>query len=1350
MKGNTESGSSRWLWGAIFMVFTLVLSIAGYAYYRHETARIREEKHSDLRAIAKLKVGQIQEWRKERLADVARFSKDPLFRKTVQEFLRDPSNAALQADLKKSLDVVEHEYGYADALLLDTKGNVLIASEPKPELLGPVDAWAVTKALAEGTPRLCRLHRVSQGNILLDAVGPILGDDGKPVAVLVLRSDAKTLLFPLIEYWPTTSRTAETLLVRREGDRLLFLNNLRHRPNTALSFSEPLTLTDLPAVQAIQGKTGQFEGKDYRRVEVLADLRPIPDSPWFMVAKVDASEILEEARYRGGAIILFVALFVLLAAAMTAYAYRNRQAGLYHELYRSEREQRESQEESRTILYSIGDAVITTDTAGLVKQMNRVAEQLTGWPETEATGKPLTQIFNIVNEDSRVVVEDPVQRVLRDRTVIGLANHTLLISRDGKESPIADSGAPIRNEEGSILGVVLVFRDQTEERRAQKALEESQERYRTVADHTYDWEYWVTPDGKLKYCSPSCERITGYTAQEFIEEPGLLSRIVHPEDAELWELHERDTVQSAEACKYDYRIVTRSGEVVWIAHCCSSVYAQDGTFLGRRVSNRDISDRKQVEDALQESEKKFRLMYEEAPIAYQSLDRKGYLRDVNRTWLELLGYTREEVIGRHFVEFITPRFHKAFVKKFEEFQRTGEVYGVEYEMVRKDNSIIDVSIDGRISTGENGSFRQTHCVFQDITWRKKAEEALRESEERYRAIFNNAAVGIDLVDAEGRFLEVNGTLERFLGYTEEELVHLTALDLTYDEDLGRSEDMLAGLVEGRSPGYRFEKRYVRKDGTVVWADTSVSAIRGTDGEYKATVGVITDITQRKKSEEALQRLATAVEQAAEAIEITDPTGTIVYVNPAFAHTTGYSREEVTGVNPRILKSGRHSEEFYQDMWKTISGGRIWTGHFINKKKNGTLFEEDVSISPVTDASGQIVNYVAVKRDVTNEVSLQKQLLQAQKMEAIGTLAGGIAHDFNNLLQVTLGYTELILADKSNQDDDYADLQKILHAARSGADLVRSLLAFSRKVEPNPIPMSLNNQIRHVEKLLRRTIPRMIEIRLDLAEDLERVNADPAQMEQVIMNLAVNGRDAMGEGGTLTIQTENVALDEEYCRLHVEARPGEYVLLSITDTGQGMDQDTLQHIFEPFYTTKGIGRGTGLGLAMVYGTIRQHGGHVSCYSEPGQGTTFKVYLPAISTDVEDFAGPVEEMPPLGTETVLLVDDEEAVRELGRRILEKAGYKVLTAPNGRAALELYAAKREEIALVVLDLIMPVMGGKDCLKEILGIDPKAKIVISSGFAADASAKDCEELGAKGFVAKPFRFKDILKRVRHTLDAG
>ncbi|MBF0552414.1 MAG: response regulator, partial [Deltaproteobacteria bacterium] len=380
--------------------------------------------------------------------------------------------------------------------------------------------------------------------------------------------------------------------------------------------------------------------------------------------------------------------------------------------------------------------------------------------------------------------------------------------------------------------------------------------------------------------------------------------------------------------------------------------------------------------------------------------------------------------------------------------------------------------------------------------------------------------------------------------------------------------------------------------------------------------------------------------------------------------------------------------------------------------------------------------------------LQKQLFQAQKMEAIGTMAGGIAHDFNNILQVALGYSEFILIDKELPERYRPDLTKIHESAKRGADLVRGLLTFSRKTEIELQPLNLNSRISELRKMIERTIPKMINIQILLAEDLAAINANPTQVDQILMNLMVNARDAMPDGGKLTIETANFTFDEEYTKTHFDVKRGRYVRLMVTDSGTGMDKDTLEHIFEPFYTTKGVGEGTGLGLSMVHGIMKQHGGHIMCYSEPGQGTTFKIYFPALISDEEEKEAGERKMPRGGSETILLVDDEEFIRELGYVLLTKAGYQVIKASNGKEALDVYQARGGEIALVILDLIMPEMGGKQCLEGLLGLDPSIKVLIASGYSADGPGKEALEAGAKGFVNKPYNNRQMLEVVRSILD--
>ncbi|MBF0509878.1 MAG: response regulator, partial [Deltaproteobacteria bacterium] len=350
--------------------------------------------------------------------------------------------------------------------------------------------------------------------------------------------------------------------------------------------------------------------------------------------------------------------------------------------------------------------------------------------------------------------------------------------------------------------------------------------------------------------------------------------------------------------------------------------------------------------------------------------------------------------------------------------------------------------------------------------------------------------------------------------------------------------------------------------------------------------------------------------------------------------------------------------------------------------------------------------------------------------------------------VGLGYSEFLLLDKELPERYRPDLTKIHESARRGADLVRGLLTFSRKTEIELQPLDLNSRISEMREMIERTIPKMINIQIRPAEDLAAIKANPTQVDQILMNLVVNARDAMPDGGNLTIETANFAFDEEYTKTHFDVKLGRYVRLMVTDSGSGMDKDTLEHIFEPFYTTKGVGEGTGLGLSMVHGIVKQHGGHIICYSEPGQGTTFKIYFPALISDEEKEEAGERKMSQGGSETILLVDDEESIRDLGARLLTNAGYNVIEASNGKEALDVYQARGKEIAVVILDLIMPEMGGKQCLEGLLGLDPSIKVIIASGYSADGPGKDAVAAGAKGFVNKPYNNRQMLEVIRSILD--
>jgi len=632
--------------------------------------------------------------------------------------------------------------------------------------------------------------------------------------------------------------------------------------------------------------------------------------------------------------------------------------------------------------------------------------------------------------------------------------------------------------------------------------------------------------------------------------------------------------------------------------------------------------------------------------------------------------------------------------------------------------------------------------------------ALEASELRYRRLFESAMDGILILDADtGQVMDVNPFLIDLVGYSRDEFLGKRLWDMGIFGDIGKSQALFVGLQD---KGYvRYDHLPLQTvDGEVVDVEFVSNAYSVDD--TKLIQCNVRDIGERRLAEKALreseEKYRTLFGESKDGVVITSRDGEVLEANDAFLHLFGYEKDEIVGRDIRpVYASVTDRDRFLQAL---ESSGFIKDYPLNGRRKDGKEIDCLLTSCLRREKDGTILGYHGIIRDVTEQKKLQWQLAQSQKIEAVSRLAGGIAHDFNNLLTVIQGFSELLLSDRKEADGDYEDLRKIHLAAQEGADLVKRILTFSRRAEMNLRPTNLNLEIEHTNKLLERTVPRMIEIKTFLSDDLETINADHTQIEQLLLNLAVNARDAMPEGGTLTIQTDNRILDEEYCRLHLGAKPGKYALLTVSDTGGGIPKEALEHIFEPFFTTKEVGKGTGLGLSMVYGIVQQHGGYITVYSEPGKGTTFQVYLPVLELEWDEKEFRAEEaIASGGSETILLVDDEEFLRQLGVRILQRAGYTVVTAGNGIEALEVYKEQRGKIALVILDLIMPQMGGKKCLEELLKMDSKVRVLISSGISSgvsdDAEIKQSTQFRLKGFVKKPFHVTDLLKAVRQALDS-
>ena len=578
---------------------------------------------------------------------------------------------------------------------------------------------------------------------------------------------------------------------------------------------------------------------------------------------------------------------------------------------------------------------------------------------------------------------------------------------------------------------------------------------------------------------------------------------------------------------------------------------------------------------------------------------------------------------------------------------------------------------------------------------------------------------------------------------------------------GREWDVL--LADYRLPGFNgldalgdlkatgLDIPFLLVSGTVE-EETAIAAMRAGARDYlqKGKLGRLVAVVRREIHEaerrRQQQRLSTAIEQVAEMVFITDPDGTIRYVNPAFEKTTGYSLHEALGQNPRILKSGKHDLDFYREMWRTLTHGKTWIGQVTNKKKDGTLYEEETTISPVLDSAGKIVSYVAVKRDVTGEMESRRQLLQSQKIEVVGRLAGGVAHDFNNLLMVIGGYASLLLRRMPANDSNRHMAEEIRQTTERAAALTRQLLIFSRKQVVQAQRLDLNETLKEVNKMIRQMLGESIKVVKCGGKKLDPVMADPTQIQQVLMNLVVNAHDAMPGGGTLTLETRNVTLPSpEFTGIP----EGEYVLLSIRDTGEGMTPEVQSHMFEPFYTTKDRNKGTGLGLAIVHGIVTTAGGHISVQSRVGEGSAVRILFPKAQGIPRGKRSPVRRGKSSGgTETILLVEDDEKVREVLSQLMQSHGYRVLEVADANQAIVICRGSIARVHLMLSDVVMPGMNGLDLAMMAIRERPDLKVVLMSGYSDSNIMDQIASRNDLVFLPKPIPDDQLLRKLREVLD--
>lgn len=999
------------------------------------------------------------------------------------------------------------------------------------------------------------------------------------------------------------------------------------------------------------------------------------------------------------------------------------------------------------------DGIVLTDEEGRVIIWNPAAERITGWRSQEVLGQPLWEVQFWAAPEERRTDEARQRHEARLREALATGDAPWLGHVDNQEFRRPDGTYRTmqvqvfvtRGERGCRLGAIM--RDVTELRQVERSLRETQERYRTLAESAEDFIYIIDRQGRVEYLNAAAARLLGFQPQDLLGR--RVAELFAPGTFDRQQRNLERVLESGQPFAVTAKTVVGTREI-WQETTLIPLRDDAGQVRAVMGVSRDVTARLQAEEALRESEERYRTLAESTQDAIVIVNRDGFVEYVNSAAARLVGRRPAEVIGKRPAEYFPAEEFARQQRNLQAAFASGQPLRVEDRTTYPVGEVWQESLLIPL-TGKDGSADTLLIVARDITERKRAEEALRASEYQYRTTIDSLGDPIHVVTPDLRLVLCNKAMQRWI----EEL----NLD---PEAIGRTVFEVFPFLPDQ---VRAEYEHVFRTGQVlVTEESNIAGGREfftetrkipvyEEGQVVRVVTVIRDISGRKQAEAVLWQTKMVVEHSPVILyRLRAEEGWPFDFVSENVNQSGYTAEELLSrqvpftslVHPddlaRVLGEMEERAERGEDTFRRQYRAII---------KSGEVRWVEDRVVIVRDPEGRVTHYQGVLLDVTENKRLEEQVRQAQKMETVGRLAGGVAHDFNNFLTAIRGYAGLAHDALRPEDPARADIEQVLKAAERATALTSQLLAFSRRQVIETRPANLNDLILDMEKMVRRLIGEDIELEIHLAPDLGLVRVDPGQITQALVNLLVNARDAMPDGGTVTLATTNVTLDEAAADTPAGLAPGSFIRLEVRDNGVGMSSEVQAHLFEPFFTTKEVGQGTGLGLASVYGIVKQHGGHIVVQSEPGWGTTVQIYLPQL-TDADYH--PVQPEPaqplPRGHETILVVEDEPAVRALMVRVLRRAGYTVLEAKDGNEAIQIVRGHQGAVHLLLTDVVMPQMDGKVLSSLLRDARPDLRVLYVSGYATEVLSRHGVLQEGIDLLQKPFTGTALAVRVRQALD--